>query len=115
MTNGDRGEIVAFAVLLPILTAAVMYAARRAFRWFAKALARSFADTVAAVVAPDLARMGTRVGQSVDELRQQNAREHKVTAVRLGGIEDRLSALEGQLIRPADARTRATDNQEENE
>lgn len=103
-------DIILAAVLVPVLSLAAVQIARRLGRWIDRAIRRAFAETVSEVVAPDLARMGNRLGQSVDELRQQNAREHRVTAVRLSKIEDRLEVLESKLPgRPPSYRTRSTD------
>lgn len=111
--DASKSDVLLAAVLVPVASLAAVQTARRIGRWFDRAFRRAFAETVSEVVAPDLARMGNRLGQSVDELRQQNTREHRVTAVRLGKIEERLEALEGKLPgRPPGYRTRSTDKEE---
>lgn len=84
-------EVVAVAVVVPVVAAVAVWSARQIGRWFAKSLARSFADTVSEVVAPDLSRLGVRLGTSLDELRTANAQEHTEVQRRLRDLE-RLAA-----------------------
>ena len=118
----DKTDWVTVAILVPVATLAAVAAAKRIGAWLEHALTRTFAETVRDVVAPDLARLGSRLSQSVDELRQQNHREHAITSVRLQDVDqgltelgERLTVLEERLARPSDARTRATDHQEGNQ
>ena len=111
---------VIIAATTAITIALVLWAGRLLGRWFTKSVARSFSEQVVEVMAPDMARLGTRLGQSIDELRESNTAEHRADQTRLSGVEERLDAVEERLIaldgrlphRPTNARTRETDTEE---
>ncbi len=115
--NEWNGVLIAATTALCIALA--LWAGRIIGRWFTKSLAHSFSEQVADVMAPDMARLGNRLGQSIDELRIANTLEHRADQARLGAVEDRLDAVEERLIaldgrlphRPTNARTRETDNE----
>lgn len=112
-------DVAIGAGIVALASYLVVKVARAVGRWFTKALMRTFAETVSGAVAPDLARLGHRLGTSVDELRASNAVEHTEVQRRLGDVETRLHDVETRLvgveshltIRPSDERTRATDKE----
>lgn len=105
-------DIVGVAVIIPVLSAVVLWTVKRVGRWLTAALTASFASTVSEVMAPDLIRMGVRLGQSIDELKLTNSAQHVEVEHRLSEVEHRLAAVESKLAtRSPDARTRATDKE----
>ncbi len=120
-TNGDiiTGMIVAAGTALTI--ALVLWSGRLIGRWFTRSVARSFSEQVVEVMAPDMARLGTRLGQSIDELRISNSAEHRADQKRLAAVEERLDAVEDRLValdgrlpyRPPGTRSRTTDQEKE--
>lgn len=108
---------VGIAVIVPIVTMAAVFFARRSAKWFVAALEHSFGLVVLNVMAPDMARIGTRIAASLDELRISNTADHIATGQRLAAVEERqtdvetrLAAVENRLqMRPPDLRTRITD------
>jgi hypothetical protein len=111
-TNAEiiNGVIVAAATAVAI--ALVLWIAKMFGRWFTSALARSFGEQVVDVMAPDMARLGNRLGQAIDELRVANTNEHNADQARLASVEHRLAAVESKLgMRPQESRTRVTDKE----
>ncbi len=112
-TNGDIAQGVLVAAITALFIALVLYMGKVAGRWLTKALAQTFGQQVVEVMAPDMARLGNRLGQSIDELRVANSDEHRVDREQMKEFGTRLAAVESVLgIRPTDARTRAGDNPE---
>ncbi len=112
-TNGDIAQGVLIAAITALSIALVLWIGKLVGRWFTKSVARSFSEQVVEVMAPDMARLGTRLGSSIDELRIANTAEHYADRTRLTAVEVRLERIESQLgIRPPDARTRFTDSEE---
>jgi hypothetical protein len=113
-------DIVVGAALVAIASFIAVKVVGTIVRWFMHALRHTLAETVSDVVAPDLARLGNRLGSAVDELRVANTNEHRADQARLAAVEDRLDAVEDRLValdgriphRPSDARTRVTDQEE---
>ncbi len=111
-TNGDilTGVIVAASTAVTIALA--LWMSKLVGRWFAKSVARSFGEQVVEVMAPDMARLGTRLGTAIDELRISNTAEHHADQARLSAVEVRLERVESKLgLRPTDTRTRITDHE----
>ena len=110
-------EIVGIAVVIPVVSLIAVWIAKRLGRWFMRALSRSFAETVLAVMAPDMAHLGTKVSTSIDDLRKSNSADHTEVQGRLSGVEHRLADVETRLaavetrlsVRQPDVRTRSTD------
>ena len=119
--NGGLLDAVIVAAATAVTIALALWSAKLIGRWFTRSVARSFSEQVVEVMAPDMARLGNRLGQSIDELRVTNTTEHRadqarLTAVehRLDAVEDRLVALDGRLpYRPPGTRTRETDPESE--
>lgn len=119
-TDGEIATGVIVAATTALTIALVLWMGKIAGRWFVKSLSHSFSEQVVEVMAPDMARLGNRLGQSIDELRVSNTAEHRADQKRLSGVEERLDAVEERLIaldgrlphRPTDARTRETDTEE---
>jgi len=117
----DEWNGVLIAATTALCIALSLWAGKLIGRWFTKSLAHSFSEQVSEVMAPDMARLGNRLGQSIDDLRISNSFEHRADQTRLSAVEERLDAVEDRLIaldgrlphRPANARTRETDHQEE--
>ncbi len=113
-TNGDIAQGVLIAAVTALSIALVLWMGKIAGRWFTKALSHSFGEQVVEVMAPDMARLGTRLGTAIDELRVSNTAEHIADQKRLTAVEHRLEAVESALgIRSTDTRTRFTDPKEE--
>ena len=120
--NGGILDAVVVAAVTAVTIALALWSAKMIGRWFTRSVAHSFSEQVVEVMAPDMARLGNRLGQSIDELRMTNTTEHRadqarLTAVehRLDAVEDRLVALDGRLpYRPPGTRSRQSDNESEN-
>ena len=120
-SNGEIANGVLIAAITALTIAVVLWASKAIGRWFTRSVARSFSEQVVEVMAPDMARLGTRLGSAIDELRITNTTEHhadqaRLTAVehRLDAVEDRLVQLDGRLpYRPPGTRTRETDPESE--
>ncbi len=113
-TNGDIATGVLVAAITALTIALALWFGKIAGRWFTRSLAHSFSEQVVEVMAPDMARLGTRLGSAIDELRMANTAEHYADRTRLTAVEVRLERIESQLgIRPPDTRTRATDTEKE--
>ncbi len=111
-SSGDVVTAVLVAAITALTIAVVLWMGKVAGRWFTKSLAHTFGEQVVEVMAPDMARLGNRLGQSIDELRLSNTFEHRADQARLTLVEVRLAAVEHKLgIRPPDTRTRATDTE----
>lgn len=126
--TGDEltlAKIVGAAVIIPTVSLFVVWCVRRIGNWVAKSITITFAETVRDVMAPDMARLGTRLGQSVDEMKDTNTRDHARVRDRLGEVEAELARIKLGLklvdadlamvkaslgLRPPSARTRATDH-----
>lgn len=114
-------DIVAAAVVIPVLSLVALWAARKTGHWFVVSMSHTFGQVVLDVMAPDMAHLSTKVTSSLDELRYTNTADHaavqeslEVVDERLSDVESRLQAVESLLnIRPPNARTRATDRMEE--
>ena len=113
-------DIVALAIIIPVLSLTAVWAARRLGAWLTKSVANSFGQVVLEVMAPDMAHLSTKVTTSLDELRWANSADHTAVQVKLGVVDERLTDVESRLhavesllnIRPPGARTRATDKGE---
>lgn len=118
--DGDIVNGVLVASITALTIGVVLWMGKVAGRWLVKNLARTFGEQVVEVMAPDMARLGTRLGSAVDELRIANHAEHTEVQHRLGGVENRLTDVEHRLttiehrldIRPPEARTRVTDKED---
>lgn len=122
--NATNVEIVQ-GVLVAAITAGtiaiMLWMGRLTGRWFSRSIARSFSEQVVEVMAPDMARLGTRLGQAIDDLRVANTAEHLADQARLTGVEHRLDAVEDRLrqldgripFRPPGTRSRMSDNEGE--
>ncbi len=118
--NANTVHGIVIAATTAITIALVLWAGRALGRWFTRSVAHSFSEQVVDVMAPDMARLGNRLGQSIDELRMANTAEHRADQSRLAAVEERLDAVEDRLIaldgrlphRPANARTRESDTEE---
>lgn len=121
--NGGLLDAVIVAAATAVTIALALWSAKLIGRWFTRSVARSFSEQVVEVMAPDMARLGTRLGSAIDELRMTNTTEHRadqarLTAVehRLDAVEDRLVALDGRLpYRAPGTRTRESDNEGDTE
>jgi hypothetical protein len=110
-------DVLAAAILIPVVAAAALWLFRRLGQWLLRSMQRSFGQVVLEVMAPDMAHLATKVTRSVDEMREQNTADHARVQgelvdvkVRLTDVEERCAAIEHLLhIRPPGARTRATD------
>lgn len=110
-------DIAGVAIVVPTVSLAAVFIVRVSARWIMHAVENSFGAVVLAVMAPDMAHIGTKIAGSLDELREANTRDHRKTADRLSAVEDRetdvetrLAAVERKLnIRPPDLRTRIGD------
>lgn len=113
-------EIVAAAIVIPVVSLVAVWAARQFGRWFMRSASRSFAEVVLEVMAPDMAHLSTKVTGALDDLNQANSAQHTQVQGRLVSVEGRLLDVESRLanveaklnIRPPDARTRATDKED---
>ena len=110
-------EIVAGAIIVPVVSLVAVWAARRIGHWTVHALQQSFGQVVLEVMSPDMAHLATKVTSALDEHAKLNSVEHAKVQGRLVSVEGRLTDVETRLahvesklnIRPPDARTRATD------
>jgi hypothetical protein len=113
-------DIIAAAILIPVVGAAALWMFRRLGQWLLHSMQRSFGLVVVEVMAPDMAHLATKVSASVDDMREQNTRDHANVQVQLGMVDDRLTDVEARCaaieqllhIRPPGARTRITDTHE---
>ncbi len=124
--NASSGDVVT-GVMIAAITALtitlVLWMGKIAGRWFTKALSHSFGEQVVEVMAPDMARLGTRLGSAIDDLRESNTLEHRADQARLTSVEQRIAAMEESTdtrlmaiesklgMRAPDARTRAGDQE----
>lgn len=76
-------EIVAVAVIVPIVSYAAVRFAKAIGRWLQKSLVATVQEAVLGIVAGP-----------INELRESNSAEHKVTSQRLTSVERRLAAVE---------------------
>ena len=124
--DASNAEIIQGVVVAAITAgtiAIVLWIGKLIGRWFSRSVARSFSEQVVEVMAPDMARLGNRVGQAIDELRISNTAEHQADQKRLSAVEDRLDAVEDRLVqldgrlpyRPPGTRSRVTDPDQEGE
>lgn len=105
------------AVIVPVVSLAAVWMARKVAHWLVAAMEHSFAQVVLEVMAPDMAHLGTKVTTSMDELRLTNTDQHTEVGQRLAAVElrqtdveARLAAVESKLnIRAPEARTRKED------
>lgn len=104
------------AIIVPIVSMAAVWVAKRIGNWIANALSRSFAGVVLDVMAPDMAHLGTKVSTSLDDLRKSNTNDHVQTTRRLVEVETELAELNVRVAgleriagRSPAARTRSTD------
>lgn len=110
-------EIVAAAIVIPVVSLLAVWAARKVGRFFMRAASRSFAEVVLEVMAPDMAHLSTKVTGAIDDLNHANTVQHVQVQGRLVGVEGRLTDVEARLatvesrlqIRAPDTRTRSTD------
>ena len=85
-------EIIGAAIIIPILSLVAVQGAKRIWKWLAAAMKRSFAETVRVAVAKDIAAMGSRVGKSIEELRQSNTADHRRVQNRLAEVENAVNS-----------------------
>ena len=94
-------QVVGAAIIIPIVSLVVVALSKRLWRWFAKAIDRSFGDTVRNAMADDMAKMATaddlahlstKVASSIDELRQSNTADHRRVQNRLAEFENAVTA-----------------------
>lgn len=133
MNQVETRDIIAAAVIIPVVTIAAVTVARgmwrlckRIGRWFVKRAQRFYTDTVRDAVAPELAHHAKQMTTAIDELKAKNTLEHaettrhlNETSARLAAVESRQTDVESRLasvesklnIRPTDARTRANDKE----
>lgn len=91
LTDTASGLIIAVATILGGAATAGVGA------WIRKARREMFRSDVALVIEPALNKLGSSLGKSLDELRDQNSKDHAEVQRRLSELEVRLTAVEHKV------------------
>ena len=103
-SNVTVQDVIIAAIAIPVmsllavkLASRLMRLAGRIWRWVLKQGATQAAEAVDSLMTPRLDALEAGIMSSMDEIRQDNARDHSEVQRRLGGVEVRLSDVEARL------------------